>query len=135
MKLSTVTVQTSYTCSICQYVVDRRKYFAGLNQNENEIRISLKDACDLYDVTDLKKQCKDFLDQHGSYFSPKLYNEIEPRAACKMIGICNENYQESTSPTPVSSSTKYGKCIFGMNYWCTSRENAELCNVKAINYF
>jgi len=54
--------------------------------------------------------------------------------ACQTIGICDENYHETTSPTPVLSSTKYGKCIFGMKYWCTSRENAELCNVRELDY-
>ena len=61
--------------------------------------------------------------------------KLEPKIACQTIGICDENYHETTSPTPVSSSTKSAKCIFGMNYWCTSRENAELCNVREIDYF
>jgi hypothetical protein len=111
------------------------KYFAGLNQKENEILVSLKGSCDLFSVTSLQEQCKDFLNRYGSYFSQKHFNEIESRSACQGIGICNDNYHESTSSTPISTSTKYGKCIFGIKYWCTSRENAALCNVKEIDYF
>jgi len=111
------------------------KHFVALNQTEEEILVSLKESCDLFSVINLKQKCKDFLDQYGSYLIQMVSSDIEPKVACQSIGICQKNSQissstrrQSTPPTPVSSSTIYGKCIFGMSYWCTSRQNAELCN-------
>jgi hypothetical protein len=79
----------------------------------------------------LKSQCKDFLAQHGSPFLPIISDSIEPKIACQGIGICQ--YKQSTTAAPVSPVTKYSRCILGMNYWCASRENAELCNVSLID--
>jgi hypothetical protein len=131
-KSTRVIVQTPYTCNICQYIVSRMKYFTRFNQKDDEILASLKRACDLFSMDDLKKQCRDFLAQHGSYFSPIISDDIQTKIACQGIGICQNNYKQSTTTAPVSPVTKYGRCIFGMNYWCTSRENAELCNVRDI---
>lgn len=122
--------QTPYTCSICQYIISRMKHFIGLNQKESEVLVSLKDACNLYTVDNLKKQCKDFVDQHGSDLLQMISNDLIPRTACQRIGTCSETYKTSTTSAPVSTSTRYGKCIFGMMFWCTSRENAKLCNVR-----
>ena len=125
--------QTPYTCTICQFIVSRMKHFIGLNQGENEVLVSLKESCDLFTLDNLKKQCRDFLDQHGSYFSQMISNDVEPRLACQSIKICSKTYTNPTvmtTSTPSPTSTRYVKCIFGMNYWCTSRENAKLCNVR-----
>jgi saposin len=126
---------TPFTCTICQFVISRMKHYVALNQTEEEILASLKESCDLFSVIDLKQQCKDFLDQYGSYIIQMVSSDVEPKAACQSIGICQKNNPapsshrpQSTPPVPVSSSAPYGKCIYGMSYWCTSRQNAELCN-------
>jgi hypothetical protein len=132
-KKPTVLVQTAYTCTICQFIANRMKYFTGLNQGKTEVYTSIKEACDLFLSANLKEQCKNFLEQYESHFAQMISNDIEPRTACQSIGTCDANNQKSTTP-PVSTATKYGKCIFGMKYWCTSRANAELCNVRK-SYF
>ncbi|CAF5078991.1 unnamed protein product [Rotaria magnacalcarata] len=112
------------------------KHFATLNQTEEEILASLKQSCDLFTVINLKQQCQDFLQQYGPYIIQMISSDVEPKIACQNLGICEKNVEispkptdrQSTPPAPVASSTTYGKCIFGMNYWCTSRQNAELCN-------
>ena len=128
-KKPTILVQTAYTCTVCQYIANRMKYFTGLKQGKTEVHTSIKEACDLFTVADLKEQCKNFLEQYESDFAQMIADDIEPRTACQSIGACDENNQNSTPP-PISTSAKYGKCVFGMKYWCTSRANAELCNVK-----
>ncbi|CAF3582670.1 unnamed protein product [Rotaria socialis] len=125
-----------FACTICQFIITRMKHFATLNQTEEEILASLKQSCDLFTVINLKQQCQDFLQQYGPYIIQMISSDVEPKIACQNLGICEKNVatspkptvHQSTPPAPVASSTTYGKCIFGMNYWCTSRQNAELCN-------
>ncbi len=129
--------ETPYTCTICQFMISRMKHFLALNQTEEEILVSMKQSCDLFAVINLKQQCQNFLDQYGPYIIQMVSSDIQPKVACQSLGICEKNAQfvppsthrQSTPPVP-ASSTVYGKCIFGMNYWCTSRQNAELCNVN-----
>lgn len=127
-----VVKQTPYTCNICQFIISRMKLFFGLSKNEKDIRDSLKGSCDLFSLDNLRKQCHDFLDQYEAQFSSIISDEIEPKIACRAVGICTDPHKESTTTTaaPEESTTKAGKCIFGMNYWCISRENAQLCNVR-----
>lgn len=89
-----VRVQTPYTCSICQFMVSQMKRFIGVNQGEHEVFASVKDSCDLYSADSLKNQCKDFLDQYGSYFLQIISNDLMPRIACQSIGICGETYEK-----------------------------------------
>ena len=128
---------TPFTCTICQFVLTRMKQYIALNQTEEEILASLKESCDLFSVLSLKQQCKDFLEQYGPYLIQMISSDIEPKVACQNIRICEKRPQGSmtfnqpqSTAAPVSSSSSYGKCIFGMNFWCTSRQNAELCNVR-----
>jgi saposin len=124
------------TCTICQFIISRMKHFVTLNQTEEEILVSLKESCDLFSVIDFKQQCQNFLDQYGPYIIQMISSDVQPKVACQSLGICEKTSQislpstrrQSTPPVPVSTSTLYGKCIFGMSYWCTSRQNAELCN-------
>lgn len=132
---STVTAvyeQTPYTCTVCQFIVSRMKHFIGLNQEKDKIVSSIKDSCNLFNVDNLKMQCKTFLDRYASYFLPMISNEVLPRVACQSLQICGETYTYpiATTSAPTSSSTPYGKCIFGMKYWCTNREVAKLCHVR-----
>lgn len=56
----------------------------------------------------------------------------DPKTVCAYIGVCQASISEKptqSTTAPVSTSTRYGKCIFGMKYWCASRANAKLCNV------
>lgn len=122
-------VQTPYTCLICQYINNRIKLFTDLKHKQNSILPAVKDSCNLYNVVSLQEECKVFLDHYGTYFSQKIFYNMETRNACQNIGICTDNHL-STTPTPIATSTEYAKCIFGMNYWCTSHANAELCNVR-----
>ena len=128
---------TPFTCTICQFVLTRMKQFIALNQTEEEILASLQESCDLFSVLNLKQQCKDFLQQYGPYLIQMVSSDVEPKVACQSIGICEKSQQGSviinraqSIAAPVSSSVNHGKCIFGMSYWCTSRQNAELCNVR-----
>jgi hypothetical protein len=113
------------------------KRFVTLNQTEEEILVSLENSCDLFDVIKLKQQCESFLHQYGSYIIQMISSDVQPKIACQSLGICVKDVQlvtpstrrQSTPPVPISS-TAYGKCIFGISYWCTSRQNAELCNVN-----
>lgn len=104
-----------FTCTICQYILGRMKHVVSLNQTEEEILASLKESCDLFSVLSLKQQCLDFLDQYAPYIVQMISSDVEPKVACQSMGICEK------------SATK---CSFGMSYWCTSRKNAELCNVS-----
>jgi hypothetical protein len=131
------TEETPLTCTICQFIITRMKHYIALNHTEEEVLAYLKESCNSFSVFDLKKQCTDFIDQYGSYIIQMISSDIEAKVACQSIGICQTNSPASSttrrqSTPPVPSSTIYGKCIFGMNYWCTSRQNAELCNVKKI---
>lgn len=126
-----------FACTICQYLVTRMKHLVALNQTEEEILASLKESCDYFSVINLKQQCQDFITQYGPYIIQMISSDVEPKVACQSIGACDKISKSSskpiilrklTTPAPVSPSTTYGKCIFGMNYWCTSRQNAELCN-------
>jgi len=131
------TEQSPITCTICQFIITRMKHFATLNQTEAEILATLKESCDLFSVINYKQKCEDFLDQYGQYIIQMISSDVEPKVACQSLGVCEKNHQiipQSTPSAPVSSSTTYGKCIFGMSYWCTSRQNAELCNVNKIIY-
>ncbi|CAF1099474.1 unnamed protein product [Adineta steineri] len=129
------TEQTEFTCTICKYVVSRMKHDIALNQTEEEIIAAMKKSCDSFSVLNLKQQCIDFVDQYAPYIIQMISSDVDPKVACQSIGLCTTNslltpstHRQSTPSTPVSTSTLYGKCIFGMNYWCTSRQNAELCN-------
>ncbi len=133
--------QTTHTCIICQFIIGRMKHYVAENQTEEEILASLKTSCDLFSVIDMKQQCESFLDQYGQYIIQMISSDVQPKVACQSLGICEKNpailatstHRQSTPPVPVSS-TQYGKCIYGMSYWCTSRQNAELCNVNTIIY-
>jgi len=126
---------TPYTCTICQFIISRMKHFAALNKSAEEVLALLKKSCDLFSVINLKEQCESFLDQYGPYIIQMISSDVQPKVACQSLELCEKNtqifslpiYRQSTPPVPLSS-TVYGKCIFGMNYWCTSRQNAELCN-------
>ncbi|CAF3793085.1 unnamed protein product [Rotaria sp. Silwood1] len=130
------TEEKPFTCTICKFIISRMKHFVTLNQTEKEILASLKESCDLFSVINLQQQCKDFLDQYGPYIIQMISSDVEPKVACQSIGACEKNvgtsspanHHQSTASAPVASSTTYGKCIFGMSYWCTSRQNAVLCN-------
>ncbi|UJR22649.1 hypothetical protein I4U23_025689 [Adineta vaga] len=127
--------QTPYTCTICQYIVSRMKHFIGASQEKDQILLSIKESCDLFEADYLKTQCKTFLNQYGTYFLPMISNDVLTRSACQSLQICGETYTNpiaTTSPAPISSSTPYGKCIFGMNYWCTNREIAKLCHAEEV---
>ena len=130
-KSAAVFVQTTYTCTICQYVLSRMKYFTGLKQTENEVLTSLKQSCDLFTVDTLKTQCQDFLAQHGSSFLLITSDVTEPKIACQGIGICR--YKQSATTESVTPVPKYGKCAIGAKYWCLSHENAEQCNVSNLS--
>jgi hypothetical protein len=130
-----------FTCTICQFIITNMKKSLALNQTEEEIIKSLKESCSLFNVLNLKQQCLNFLDKYAAYLIQMVSSDVEPKVACQSLGICDKNSQISTStrrqstpPPAVSTSTRYGKCIFGMNYWCTSRQNAELCNVNTNNF-
>lgn len=123
--------QSPITCTICQFVIGRMKHFVTENQTEEEIITSLKKSCDLFSVIDYKQKCEDFLDQYSSYIIQMIASDVQPIAACQSLGICvKDTPSSSTTRAPVSPSATYGKCIFGMSYWCTSRQNAVLCNVS-----
>jgi hypothetical protein len=130
---------TPFTCTICQFILTRMKEFIALNKTEEEIMKSLKESCDLFSVVNLKQQCQDFLEQYGPYLIQMVSSDVEPKVACQSIGVCEKSQllsaisqtQSTAMPSSTSSSSgNYGKCIFGMSYWCTSRQNAELCNVS-----
>ena len=129
-----------FDCTVCQFIISRMKHFANLNQTEEEILASLKKSCDLFSVVKLKEKCDNFLNQYESYIVQMISNDIDPKAACQSIGICKKSADlsplstrhQSTPPVSTTPLTTYGKCIFGMSYWCTSRQNAELCNVNKI---
>ena len=121
---------TPFTCTICQFVITRMKNFIALNQTEEEILASLKGSCDLFSVIHLKEQCLDFLEKYGPYLIQMVSSDVDPKVACQSIDAC-----EKSSPvlaTERSQSSPSGKCVFGISYWCTSRQNAELCNVRSI---
>ncbi|UJR26418.1 hypothetical protein I4U23_007750 [Adineta vaga] len=127
--------QPELSCTICQYVVSRMKHYITLNQTEEEIMATLKKSCDSFSFINLKKQCDDFIDQYGQYLIQMISSDVDPKVACQSIGICKTNsplqtstHRQSTPPVSTSKPTTYGKCIYGMNYWCTSRQNAILCN-------
>jgi saposin len=130
------------TCTICQFMISRMKHFVTLNQTEEEILVSLKKSCDLFSVIDYKQKCEDFLDHYGPYIIQMISSDVQPKVACQSLGICEKDSQitlpstrrQSTASAPVTPAMRYGKCIFGMSYWCTSRQNAELCNVNKLIY-
>ena len=140
-----LTEQTPYTCNICQYVLSRMKLFYGLSENEDDIKKSLEGSCNLFSLENLKQECHDFLNRYQAHFSPIISDQLEPKIACQGIDVCVNHHQTASSSSsttaPVTdkisteSETHFGKCIFGMNYWCTSRETAIQCNVSTINDF
>jgi len=124
--------QVTYQCTICQYLIGRMKHFVQENQTEEEILVSLKKSCASFSVINLQQQCENFLDQYGSYMIQMVASDVQPKVACQSLGLCQKDtFIQSVSTkrqsTPATTSS-YGKCIFGMSYWCTSRQNAELCN-------
>ena len=131
--------QTPYTCTICVFIVSRMKHFAAENQTAEEILASLRKSCDQFSVIGLKEQCDHFLDQYASYIIQMVASDVQPKVACQNLGLCDKSSstsapatrRQSTPPVP-ASSTNYGKCVFGMSYWCTSRQNAQLCNVSQL---
>ena len=133
--------QESYTCTICEFLISRMKHYAAENQTEEEILASLRKSCDLFAVVNLKQQCESFLDQYAPYIIQMISSDVQPKIACQSLGLCEKSLEMSTpatrrqsTPAVQASSTRYGKCIFGMNYWCTSRQNAQLCNVNKLIY-
>jgi len=132
------TEEPPFTCTICQYIITRMKHYVALNHTEEEILVLLKESCNTFSVINLKQQCINFIDQYGPYIIQMISSDVDPKVACQSIGLCQTNApvpstrRQSTPPVPVSTSTVYGKCIFGMSYWCTSRQNAVLCNVRKI---
>lgn len=135
-----MTEQTAYTCNICQYVLSRMKLFFSLSQNEEDITASLQGSCDLFSVDTLKQQCKHFLNQYQSHFSPIISDDLDPKTACQGIDVCTDHLPTPSSSTAVPTDTPIepvihsGKCIFGMSYWCQTRETAEQCNVSFFDY-
>ena len=135
-------VRSETTCTIGQFIFSRVKRLVALNQTEEEIIAALKKSCDSFAIIGLKQQCEDFVNQYGPYIVQMVSSDIDPKIACQSLKLCATNSQlsltstrrQSTPPTPMSTITQYGKCIFGMNYWCTSRQNAILCNVNIIIY-
>lgn len=122
---------SAFECTICQYIISRMKHYAALNHTEEEILALLKESCDTFFVVKLKDQCIHFLDQYGPYIIQMISSDVEPKVACQSIGMCQTSSSTvSTRRQSTPTSTVYGKCIFGMNYWCTSRQNAVLCNVR-----
>ncbi|CAF1001411.1 unnamed protein product [Adineta ricciae] len=129
-------VRSETTCTICQFIFSRVKRLVALNQTEEEIIAALKKSCNSFAIIGLKEQCENFVNQYGPYIVQMVSSDIDPKVACQSLKLCATNSQlsststrrQSTPPTPPSTQTPYGKCIFGMNYWCTSRQNAILCN-------
>lgn len=137
-----LTEQTAYSCNICQYVLSRMKLFFGLSENEDDITKSLQGSCDLFSLENLKQECRDFLNRYQAHFAPIISDQLEVKIACQSIDVCINRHETTTLSTatastdiPFESATHFGKCIFGMNYWCTSRETAIQCNVSIIDNF
>lgn len=132
--------QSEFTCTICQYLISRGKHFITLNQTEEEIMNSLKKSCESFAVIHWEKECTDFIDQYGPYIIQMVSSDVNPKVACQSLKICPASplataptHRQSTPPTATAAPGAYGKCIYGMNYWCTSRQNAVLCNVNRTN--
>jgi hypothetical protein len=132
------TKTTPFTCTICQFVVSRMKHSLALNQTEQEILASLKDSCRLFTALNLQQQCLDFLDQYAPYLIQMVSADIEPKIVCETLNLCPKkeqrfpSFRQSTAAPKSSPVTTYGKCIYGISYWCTSRQNAELCNAVEV---
>jgi len=114
------------------------KHNLALNQTEQEILASLKESCALFTALDLKQQCLNFLDQYAPYLIQMVSQDIDPKVVCQSLSLCPKKAQTSQIiPLPnvvpkVSPAPTYGKCIYGISYWCTSRQNAELCNAVEV---
>ena len=128
---------TPFTCTICQFLISRMKHFVTLNQTEDEIIASLKESCDAFSVLNLKEQCRTFLDDYGQYIIQMIASDVEPKVACQSMGLCAKNSVGGSTDVnhpqvapAILPKADYTKCTFGMSYWCTSRQNAELCNVS-----
>jgi len=120
-----LTKTSPFTCTICQFVADRMKQLIALNQTEQEILASLKDSCRFFTALDLYHQCLDFVNQYAPYIIKMISNDIEPQVACQNLKLCPK--KDLSSPSAID-----GKCQLGISYWCTSRENAELCNAVKV---
>ncbi|CAF1457395.1 unnamed protein product, partial [Didymodactylos carnosus] len=138
------THQTSpFTCTICTFVVSRLKKIIVENKTEGKVIQALENTCTLFSAFDLRQECKSFVDEYGPYLVQMVSQDIDAKIVCQNLQICQKSEQnqpwkmttKSTDIELLSLSTikkSHAKCIFGINYWCTSRQNAELCNAVEI---
>lgn len=68
-----------------------------------------------------------------------IASDVEPKVACQSMGLCAKNSVGGSTDVnhpqvapAILPKADYTKCTFGMSYWCTSRQNAELCNAVEI---
>ncbi|CAF0982895.1 unnamed protein product, partial [Didymodactylos carnosus] len=140
-------LNSPFTCTICTYVVSRLKYIIIEDKTEEKIMQELDKTCGLFSALDLRRECKTFVDEYGPYLVQVISQDVDAKVACQNLKICPKSELQLPWKMPtklpdvklpsssISTKKPYPKCIFGMSYWCTSRENAQLCNVSSVENF
>ncbi|CAF5008828.1 unnamed protein product, partial [Rotaria sp. Silwood1] len=112
-------------CTICQYVISYLDAALKNNKSEEAIEEALEKVCTILPSKE-RTECDELIKTYGPVIAELIAQSADPDTICRYLGMCQDSITKKSTTT--STPTRYGKCIFGMKYWCTSRENAKLCN-------
>ncbi|CAF3355329.1 unnamed protein product [Rotaria socialis] len=119
-------------CTLCHYVISYLDAVLKNNKSEQAVEEALKKVCTILPSKE-RTRCEEFVNSYGPVLAQLIAEMADPNTICSYLGVCQNSIAKQSTTKPITSVTtsspvKYGKCIFGMNYWCASRANAELCN-------
>ncbi|CAF3349410.1 unnamed protein product [Rotaria sp. Silwood2] len=121
-------------CTLCHYVISYLDAALKNNKSEEAIEEALKKVCTILPSKE-RTQCDELIKTYGPVLAELIAESVDPDTACRYLGMCQDSVTKKSTTTTTTAkttttpaSTRYAKCIFGMKYWCTSRENAQLCN-------
>lgn len=77
----------SFTCTMCQTVVNRIEARIESNSTEAQIVQAVEKVCDHMPVN-IKPMCVGFIDVYGQYFVELLVNQFSPKQICHTLKLC-----------------------------------------------
>ncbi|CAF0969540.1 unnamed protein product [Rotaria sordida] len=112
-------------CTLCHYVISYLDAALKNNKSEEAIQQALEKVCTILPSKE-RTECDELITSYGPVLAELIAESADPDTACRYLKMCPDSISKTSTTT--TTTMRYGKCIFGMKYWCATPENAKLCN-------
>ncbi|KAF4528847.1 hypothetical protein B566_EDAN017671 [Ephemera danica] len=90
-------------CIICEFVMSQLDDMLKNNATEEEIKDAVHTVCN-YLPTSVAKQCNDFVYEYADMVIQLLVQELEPKAVCQELSLCQPNAKPPAAPARASEA-------------------------------